>query len=177
MEVPRRPPVQRSRLLLLLQPLKSQFSVSHRPHLPLDQLQRTELVVRTMATLSAETGHRAVVAQHTVSVVTPLLTAVMDAKADLALALLLLLPQGLRQLQQTQMEVPLRLSVRLVFQLCTLVSCQTARSSSWTKSRTILKSNFPTASSLTLQNTTQQRTQWLGLDTRFVLVHFYFVLR
>jgi len=46
------------------------------------------VVVRKMATLSVATGQREVVVQHTVTVEILLITAALDARVDLALALL-----------------------------------------------------------------------------------------
>jgi hypothetical protein len=46
------------------------------------------VVVRKMATLSAATGQREVVVQHTVTVEILLITAALDARVDLALVLL-----------------------------------------------------------------------------------------
>ncbi len=173
MEGPQPPPVPRSRRLLLLQPPKSQFLVCHQPHLRLGQRPPTELAVRTTPTLFVVTGLRALVARLTVSVVIRLLIAATDARVGLALALPSLLPQALRQLQQTLTAAPSRLLVKLVFRRCTQVSCQTGKSCSLTKSRTTPKSSFLTDSTLTRRNTTLPQTPWLDFNTRFASMNVY----
>lgn len=172
----RRPPAPRPGRLLLLRPPKSQFSACRPPHRRLGQRQRTELAVRTTATRFAAIGLRDLVAQHTVSAGIRLLTAATDAKVDHAPAHLPPLPQVLPQLPPTPTEGPSRSSVKPAFRLCTQVSCQTGKLSSSTKSKTTPKSSSPTASMLTLQNTTLSQTQLLGFNTRFVPIHVYYSL-